>query len=186
MCSNFLSQWTPHTKTYSDIGKSFTTTIYKEWHTIVCDTMLSTIWPSKPLSTNTRPSHSQPSCLLHTNTWLITTQHLTQPLTYTYTHPHTNTPTIATLYFYLPLTTLCIGSWLYWQHYAMKINLSPKHNTTYQCAPCHTGYLRISVYLFNGSLFWSNNIFLNDLCHYMVFSISEFSANIYTFITHTD
>ena len=28
------------------------------------------------------------------------------------------------------------------------------------------------------------SIFLNDLCHYMVFSISEFPANIYTFITY--
>ena len=45
---------------------------------------------------------------------------------------------------------------------------SPKNSTIYQFAPCHTGYLRISVYLFNGSLFWSSNIFLNDLCHYMV------------------
>ena len=36
----------------------------------------------------------------------------------------------------------------------------------------------------NGSLFWSNNIFFNDLCHYIVFSIGEFPANIYTFITH--
>ena len=27
-------------------------------------------------------------------------------------------------------------------------------------------------------------IFLNDLCHYMLFSISEFSANNYTFISH--
>ena len=61
---------------------------------------------------------------------------------------------------------------------------SRKNSTIYQCAPCHTGYLRISANLFNGSLFWSNNIFLNDLCYYMVFSISEFPANIYTFITH--
>ena len=61
---------------------------------------------------------------------------------------------------------------------------SPNNSTTHEHAPCHAGYLRISVYLFNGSLLWSNNIFLNDLYHYMVFSISEFPANIYTFITH--
>ena len=61
---------------------------------------------------------------------------------------------------------------------------SPSNNITYQHAPCHAGYLRISVYLFNESWFWSNNIFLNDLCHYVAFSISEFPANIYTFITH--
>ena len=61
---------------------------------------------------------------------------------------------------------------------------SPNNNATYQPAPCHAGCLRISVYLFNGSLFWSNNLFLNDLCHYMVFSISELPTNIYNFITH--
>ena len=61
---------------------------------------------------------------------------------------------------------------------------SPNNSTTDQLAPCHTGYLRISVYLFNGRLFWSNSIFLNDLYHYLVFSISEFPANIYTLITH--
>ena len=64
------------------------------------------------------------------------------------------------------------------------INTSPKNSTTYQCAPSHAGYFRISIYLCNGSLFWLNNIFLNDLCHYMIFSISEFPANIFTFITH--
>ena len=61
---------------------------------------------------------------------------------------------------------------------------SPDNSTTYQHAPCHAGYLRISVYLLNGSLVWSSNIFLNDLCHYMVFSISEFPVNIYILITH--
>ena len=61
---------------------------------------------------------------------------------------------------------------------------SPSNNITYQHAPCHAGYLRISVYLFNGSLFWSNNILHNNLCHYVVFSTSEFPANVYTFITH--
>ena len=61
---------------------------------------------------------------------------------------------------------------------------SPNNSTTYQCATCHAGYLIISVHLFNGRLLWSNNIFLNNLCHYMVFSISEFPANIYTFIIH--
>ena len=66
----------------------------------------------------------------------------------------------------------------------MKINTSPNNSTTYQCCPSHAGHFRISAYLFNGSLFWSNNIFPNDLCHYMVFYIGEFPANIYTFITH--
>ena len=69
------------------------------------------------------------------------------------------------------------------QH-AMKINTSPNNSIRYQRAPCHADYFGISVYLFNGNLFWSNNIFLNDLCHYMVLSIGEFPGNIYTFITH--
>ena len=83
----------PIVNSFSDIEKPFTTTIYKNWHTIASDTT-PTIWPSKPLSTYTKPSHSQPSCLLHTNTWLTTTQFLTQLLTYTYIHPHIETHSI--------------------------------------------------------------------------------------------
>ena len=122
---------------FSDLGKWFTTTIYKNWHIITCDTMFSIIWPSKPLSTYTKPSQSKPSCSLHTNTWLITTQFLTQLLTYTYVPPtHGNTPTIATLFFFLPLTTPLNWSWWYWQHdgtpqQAMKISIhpaTPQHN----------------------------------------------------------
>ena len=83
----------PIVNSFSDIEKPFTTTIYKNWHTIASDTT-PTIWPSKPLSTYTKPSHSQLSCLLHTNTWLTTTQFLTQLLTYTYIHPHIETHSI--------------------------------------------------------------------------------------------
>ena len=83
----------PIVNSFSDIEKPFTTTIYKNWHTIASDTT-PTIWPSKPLSTYTKPSHSQPSCLLHTNTWFTTTQFLTQLLTYTYIYPHIETHSI--------------------------------------------------------------------------------------------
>ena len=84
----------PIVNPFSDIEKPFTTAIYKNWHTIASDTTPSTIWPSKPLSTYTKPSHSQLSCLLHTNTWFTTTQFLTQLLTYTYIHPHIETHSI--------------------------------------------------------------------------------------------
>ena len=84
----------PIVNPFSHIEKPFTTTIYRNWHTIVIDTTPSTIWPSKPLSTYTKPSHSQPFCLLHTNTWFTTTQFLTQLLTYTYIHPHIETHSI--------------------------------------------------------------------------------------------
>ena len=55
--NNLLSQQTPQTITnilavvtsISDIGKLFTATIHKNWHTVASDTTLSTIWPSKPL-----------------------------------------------------------------------------------------------------------------------------------------
>ena len=57
-------------------------------------------------------------------------------------------------------------------------------SATYQRAHGHAGYFRISNYVCNGSLFGSNDIFLNDLCHYMVFSLGKFPANIYTFIPH--
>ena len=65
------------------IAKSFTTTIYKNWHTIACDTILSTIWPSKPWSTYKKPSHLQPFTphkhMAH---------HNTIPNSATYIHPH--------------------------------------------------------------------------------------------------
>ena len=46
-------------------------------------------------------------------------------------------------------------------------------------AHSHVDYFGISVYVFNGSLFHSNDIFFYDLGHYMVFSLDEFLANIY-------
>ena len=60
--NNLLSQRTPQTETnilpivtpFSDIGKLFTATINKNWHTIVNDATLSTIWSSKPLSVYTK------------------------------------------------------------------------------------------------------------------------------------
>ena len=62
-CNNWLSQWTPQSETnilsivtpFSDIGRLFTATIHKNWHT-ASDTTLSTIWPSKPLSAYTKSS----------------------------------------------------------------------------------------------------------------------------------
>ena len=53
-----------------------------------------------------------------------------------------------------------------------------------QHAHSHANYFGISVYVFNASLFESNNIFLYDLCQIMVFILHQFLANIYTFITH--
>ena len=116
--------------------------------------------------------------------------HNTIPNSATYIHLHTptrrSTLIVATLFFSLPLTASGNGSWWCWQHdgTSYEDQRSSNNITTYQCAPCPAGYFRISVYLFNGSLFWFNNIFLNDLCHYMPFSINKFPANIYIFITH--
>ena len=113
-----------------------------------------------------------------------------QLLTYTYIYPHTQKhthlsytiplppPNNSTQWIFVILTTWWNSTTSYEEQH------SPNNSTTYQRAPCHTGYLRISVYLFNGCLFWPSNVFLNDLCHYMVFSISEFPANVYTSITH--
>ena len=42
----------------------------------------------------------------------------------------------------------------------MKINTQPNDNTAYQRAHFHVDYFGISVYVFNGSLFECNNIFL--------------------------
>ena len=62
--NNLLSHQTPQSETnilpiltpHSDIGKQFTATIHKNWHTIANDTTLSTIWPLKPLSAYTKSS----------------------------------------------------------------------------------------------------------------------------------
>ena len=62
--NKLLSQRTPQAVTnilpiitpFSDTGKLFMATIHKNWHTIASDTTLSTIWPSKPLSANTKSS----------------------------------------------------------------------------------------------------------------------------------
>ena len=58
MPSNLLSQRTPHIEPnilpivtpFSDMGKSFTNTIHKNWHTIANEATQFKIWPSKPLS----------------------------------------------------------------------------------------------------------------------------------------
>ena len=83
------------------IQKSFTTPIYKDWHTIASNTTLS-IWLSKPLSTYTN---------LATFTTILFTPHrhmahhniMLNSATYIHLHTPTNrnTPTIATLFFSL-------------------------------------------------------------------------------------
>ena len=62
-CNYVLSHRTPQTDiniipivTFSDIGKILTTIINKNWHNIVNDPTLSTIWPSKLLSAYTKSS----------------------------------------------------------------------------------------------------------------------------------
>ena len=139
--------------------------------------------PIQNLATFTTISFTPHKHMVHYNTIPNSTTCI-----HLHTFTHKKTPTIATL-FSLPLTTPPNGSWWYWQHdgttqHAMKINTSRNNSTTYQHAPCHAGYFRISVNLFNGGLFWSNNIFINNLCHCMVFSIGEFPANSYTLITY--
>ena len=74
--NNLLSQRTPHAETnilpiispLSDIDKSFTNIIHKNWQTI---------WLPKPLSAYIKSSrihnHSQPSSPLRTNIWFIVT-----------------------------------------------------------------------------------------------------------------
>ena len=60
-----LSQRTTHTETnilpiitpFSNIGKLFAATIHKHWHTIADGSVLSTIWPFKPLSAYTKSSN---------------------------------------------------------------------------------------------------------------------------------
>ena len=66
----------------------------------------------------------------------------------------------------------------------MSINTSPHDSTPYQHTYSRADYFGILVYVFNESLFRSNNIFLDDLCDYMIFSLIEFPVNIYIFITH--
>ena len=70
--SYLLSQRTPHTETnilpivipFSDMGKQLSAIVHRNWHTVVNDTTLSTIWPSKPLSAYTK-SNSIHDHLVH-------------------------------------------------------------------------------------------------------------------------
>ena len=69
--------------------------------------------------------------------------------------------------------------------HAMKVNTSPNNSATFQHSHSHAVYCGISVYIFNGSFLGPNNsVLLNVIWHYMVFSLYEFPANNYTFITH--
>ena len=62
----------------------------------------------------------------------------------------------------------------------MKINTSPNDITTYQLSHSDAVYLGILVHVLNRSLCGPNNILLNVLCHFIVFSLCEFPANIST------
>ena len=98
--SNLLSQRLSHKETnihpiitpFSDISKSFTTSIHKNWHPIASDTTLSTIWQSKPLfvyknsisihnhlvhSAHTYGSsqHNSKLSYIHTPTYSLTRKH---------------------------------------------------------------------------------------------------------------
>ena len=53
----------------------------------------------------------------------------------------------------------------------MKIKTSPNDSTKYQRAHCHADYVKISVYVCHEKLYESSNIFLYDLCQYMLFTI---------------
>ena len=67
-----LSQRTPHTETnilpiitpFSNMSRQFTATIHRNWHIVVNNITLSTIWPSKPLSAYTK-SNSIHNHLVH-------------------------------------------------------------------------------------------------------------------------
>ena len=177
------------------IHKSITTTIYKNWHTIASDTTPSSIWLSKPSSTYTKPSHSQPSCSLHTNTWLtktqLRTQILTSKLSYlhttTYTHTQRHTHRNYTILLSPPnnstqWTLVILTTW--WNSTTSYEDQRSSNNSRHTNMLPVTLVISESLFTFLMEVYFDPLIFLNDLCHYMVFSIIEFPANIYTFITH--
>ena len=159
------------------LGPDHTSSYYRHLKKISVLLPVSTIWSSKPLSTYTKPqSHSQTSCSLHTKTWLITAQFLTQLLTYTYIHPNRNTPTVASLFFSLPLTTPQNGSWWYWQHggtapQALKINTRP---TTAQ----HTNVLPVKLVISE-----SQFTLLMEVCFDPIINFSMIYATIWYFLS---
>ena len=170
-CSNLLSQRIPHTKTF------FLLSYVKVTHNFYYLIIWTFIYLYKAITFTT---------ILFT-TYKHMAHHNTIPNSATYMHlTHTHCdytillppPNNSTQWIMVILTTWWNSTTSYEHQH------SPNNSTTYQCATCHAGYLIISAHLFNGRLFWSNNKFLNNLCHYMVFSISEFPANIYTFIIH--
>ena len=92
-CNYLLSQRTPQTETnillivapFSDIDKLFAATIHKNWNTIANDTTLHYL-AIQTLSLYQVQQHSQPSCPLYTNIWLLTAGFLTLLPTYTCMH----------------------------------------------------------------------------------------------------
>ena len=59
----------------------------------------------------------------------------------------------------------------------MKIKISPNDSKIYQRVHFYADYLGTSVYVFNGCLSESNNIFLYNLCHYL-------APNIHSLLTY--
>ena len=104
------------------------------------------------------------------------------------THPqwysHNYIPTVVTL----PpppfsLSDIPNSSWYYGQHHgtsrhSMKIKISPNYyETPIRWLLCSL-FRKLSQTLFITNLFGSNNIFLYNLCHHIVFSLWDVPANI--------
>ena len=88
-----LSQRTPHTETnilpiitpFSNMSRQFTATIHRNWHIVVNNITLSTIWPSKPLSAYTKSNSIHNHLVLYKHM----VPHSKTPRTITHTHSHT-------------------------------------------------------------------------------------------------
>ena len=113
------------------------------------------------------------------------TDHNTIPNTAIHIYLQANTFIVATLFLSFPPSNsnqLILAMVIPWWN--STICIEDQHITQKQLNGAHSpvDYFGISVYVFNGSLFHSNDIFFYDLGHYMVFSLGEFLTNIYSYI----
>ena len=173
-----LSQRTPHTETnilpiitpFSNMSRQFTATIHRNWHIVVNNITLSTIWPSKPLSAYTK-SNSIHNHLVHSAQTYGSSQKV--PRTTTHTHPHTpirTYPHITTVVTPVsssiretPNSSWCHGQWIERQDIPWR---SSYHPTTMRHTNAPTLMLiiwEVQSRIFNVNIFSSNNITLHNL-----------------------
>ena len=128
--------------------------------------------------THGSPKHNSELRYLHPNSATYIQLH---------TLTHRDTPTVTTLFFSPPnnstqWTLVILTTW--WNSTTSYEDQRSSNNSRHTNMLPVTLVISESLFTFLMEVYFDPLIFLNDLCHYTVFSITEFPGNIYTFITH--